>query len=140
MLRKLLGVLAGAIVAVLLIVVLETVIRYVFPPPPLDLTDPEVRRTLAMNAPAGALLSVIAAYAVAALVGGWTAVRVARDGAWPAWVVGGLLVVATVLNVVAIPHPAWFVVLALLVIAAGAWSAGQLATGAPLVPRRGAAA
>lgn len=136
MLRKLGGVVVGAVVALLLIVVLERAIRYVFPPPPLDYSDPDVRRLLAMNAPAGSLISVIVAYAFAALAGAWTAVRVARDGAWPAWAVGGLLLLQTVLNVVSLPHPLWFTVLALAAIAAAAWTAGQLASGAPLVPGR----
>lgn len=140
MLRKLGGVIAGAVVALLLIVVLETVIRYVFPPPPLDYDDPAVRRMLALNAPAASLLSVVVAYAFAAVAGAWTAVRVARDGPWPAWAVGGLLLLLTVLNVAALPHPLWFTLLALAAIALSAWSAGQLASGGPLVPVRRAGA
>lgn len=140
MLRKLGGVVAGAVAAVLLIIALESVIRYVFPPPPLDYDDPEVRRTLALRAPFASLMSVVVAYALASALGAWTAVRVAREGPWPAWAVGGLLLLLTILNVATIPHPVWFTVLALAAIAGTAWGVGQLASGATLAPRRAPAA
>ena len=137
MVRKVLGVIAGVVVAMLLVMIIEMVGHYVFPPPPFDYSDPEARRLAMANAPAGALLTVLAAYFIAVLAGGWTAGRIAGGLAWPARVVAGLILLAAVANLFMLPHPAWFAVLAVLLVVVAGWIAGQLASRGPLVPRRG---
>lgn len=129
------GIIAGVVIAFLLVTLLEMVGHYVFPPPPLDYSDPESRRLALANAPAGAFITVLIAYAAASLFGGLTAARIAQTGAWPAWVIAGLLLVGTLVNVVLLPHPIWFTLFALIIITAGGWISGQLATGQPLLPR-----
>lgn len=126
MLRTVLSVLAGVVVAVLLVFVMEKVGHYVFPPPPdVDFGDPESLKTLAGRMPFGALLSVILAYGVGAFTGGTVAIHLSRlHVAWPAWVVAGVVLLFAVLTMLSFPHPVWFMVMAVLVIPAAGYGAG----------------
>ena len=77
--------------------------------------------------PLGAFLFVLAAYVTATVVGGVVAAAIARRHAMRlAAVVGGLILLASALNFVAIPHPGWFIVATLVGVPLAAWLTGRL--------------
>jgi hypothetical protein len=115
MLRRILGPIAGVIAAIVIVSAWEMLVHYVRPLP------------LTREGPGDAitLLLVVLGYGAGAYIGGLIAMRVARAGAaWPAWIPAGVIALAALANVAMIPHPIWFIVLALAAAAAGGWVAG----------------
>ena len=114
---------AGVAIAVALVWLVEMLGHTVYPPPPnLDFADADVMRAYVDTLPVGALLFVAAAWFVGTL--GGTAVACNIGDAKPmifALVVGGLMLVATAMNLFMIPHPLWFAVLGVGGVIAGAW-------------------
>ena len=128
MTRKVLGVIAGVLLAFLVIWIAESGIAYVGGPVGIDPSGDPAAYMSAMSPQA--LAGVLLGYLAAALFGGFTAARIARE-TWAAWTVAGLLLVATIANVLMLPHPMWFTVSAFVLIAAGGWFGGLMARGAP---------
>lgn len=129
MIRKIGLAIFGVIVAVALIVVVQMIGHNVYPPPPgTDFDDPEAVRALIEQAPAGALLFVIASYVAGTFGGGLIVALIARDSAETyAMIVGGFVLGGTLLNLVSIPHPAWFQVAALASVVGTAFLTGRVA-------------
>ncbi len=134
-LRRIVPVLGGLAAAMLIITLFEGLGGQLYPPPSnLDLTSHEVLRTYISQLPATALLLVLAGYGVAALIGGWLAIRLAKaPSLQPALIVAAILLGGSLMNLRAIPHPAWFWAANLLLVAvlplAGARLAGRGMTG-----------
>ena len=134
MLRSALGIIAGVIVSGLLIAVGEAATHVVFPPPAgLDPADPaSIRAAMAHMSP-GPLMAVLVAWMIGSFGGATLAANIARIGRLScAVVVGCAVMAAAILNMLTIPHPAWFWIAALLVVVPSAWLAGRLA-GRPAV-------
>jgi hypothetical protein len=133
MLRPVLAVVAGVVVGVVLIWVVENIGLYLFPPPPdIDMTDPDSLRTMMQRAPLGALLSVLVGWTLGAFTASLTAIRVSRLGVpWPGWAAAGILLAMSVVNMVMIPHPFWFVAASLLFMSAAGWGGGRLIVEGP---------
>ena len=114
---------AGVVIAMALVWLIEMVGHSVYPPPPnLDFANADVMRAYIDTLPVGALLFVAGAWFVGTL--GGTAAACKIGDAKPmifAIVVGGLMLVATVMNLFIIPHPLWFAVLGVGGVIAGAW-------------------
>jgi hypothetical protein len=107
--RKVLAVIAGIVASALVITLIEAVAFVLFPPGPLD-----PRSGVPVNPPSTALmLCVLGAWAAGALVGGWTATKIARAAHGPALAVGSMQTGACIVNMIAIPSPWWFWVLGL---------------------------
>ena len=127
MVRTILGLLAGLVVGVVLVGLLEMAGHMIYPPPPgLDPRDPSGMAALVAAMPIGAKIAVVVAWALGALGGALTAGLIARR-AWTFWVVGGLLAVAAVYTVLMIPHPVWMRIAAVAAPLLGAWTGGWLA-------------
>ena len=111
--RRIGAVVAGLFGSVVLIMAVQAVGTWLYPPPPgTDFTDPEAVAALMAQIPLGALLMVELSYVVGSLGGGVIARLVSADrAAVQALVVGGLLTLAGFANLAAIPHPLWFAVL-----------------------------
>ncbi len=107
--RSVLAVLAGAIVAGLLIAAVESVSSAIYPlPPGIDLHDHEAMRRHIDQLPIGAFLFVLGAWAIGSFGGSWVAARLAgRARIVHGLVVGALFLLAGVLNMLLIPHPWW---------------------------------
>lgn len=122
MVRKILAVLAGLAAAVVVIGAIEMTGHLVYAPPGnLDRNDPAAVRAFVASLPVGAFVSVLVAYVAGTFAGGWVAARVARaDPARYVGIVASLVLAAALANIVAIPHPAWFIVALLIVIPAAA--------------------
>jgi hypothetical protein len=126
--RSILGVVAGAVVAFIGVMVIEAVGMKVYPPPPgLDPNNPESIRAMMKDIPAGALGFVLAGWVVGTLAGAAVAARIAtRSPMVPAMIVGVLLLAAGVANLVMIPHPLWFTVASVVAILPAAYAGGRL--------------
>ncbi|WP_415012866.1 hypothetical protein [Brevundimonas sp.] len=127
MLRRVLGTLAGIVLAVVITSLWEMTAHYLMPPPP-------TRLDVAPGAPTLAL--VIVGYGVATFLGALTAARLARVD-WAALIVGGLMAASVIALVVMMPHPLWFLALSLAVVGVGStlaqWTSQRMSGGsAPL--------
>src|SRR5262245_42848382 len=97
-LRSVLAVLAGAVVAFVLIAAIEILGGKIYPLPA-DADDPEEMAAAMARAPVGAFLLVLLGWAVGTVGGAWTAARVAgRSHLLHGIAVGALLLCAAVVN------------------------------------------
>ena len=72
---------------------------------------------------------MIASYAIATLVGGWLAGRIAGEKAMLfAAIVATFILAGTIATVRTIPHPSWFTITAVVSIVVAAFLAGYLAS------------
>ena len=129
MIRKVAAISFGAVIAIALIVVVQMIGHAVYPPPPgIDATNPETLKTLVGKMPVAALMLVILSYAVGAFGGGLLAALIARETPMVyALIVGALVLLGTLVNLVAIPHPTWFAIGAITAILATIFATGRLA-------------
>jgi hypothetical protein len=114
---------AGVVIAVALVWLIEKIGHAMYPPPAdLDFSDAEAMQAYMATLPLGALLFVAAAWFIGTL--GGTCAACAIGTAKPkifAIVVGGLMLVATIMNLIMIPHPTWFSVLGIVGVLVAAW-------------------
>jgi hypothetical protein len=131
MIRNLAAAVAGVIVAMVAIQLVQMLGHLVYPPPAdIEFGEPEQVREFMATLPVGSILFVGAAWFVGTFVGTVAGALVARSGAVPyAIVVGGFVLAGAILMLVVIPHPWWFTIAAPLSIIAAAILAGLLAPG-----------
>ena len=128
MIRDILAALAGIAIAVLIVFIATELNHTVYPPPPeLDFSDPDALRPYIATLPIGAFLLLMGGWVVGTFVGSVIAGRIGTAKPWvyPA-IVGGLVFTATVANLLAIPHPLWFSITALIGIVASACLANRV--------------
>lgn len=107
MLRSILAVLAGVVVAWITVSLFEFASMHAFPPPPdIDVRDPQQLAALISQMPMGALVLVLAGWVVGALDGGLVAAWISKRRV-PAIVVGVLVMLGALLMVTMAPHPLW---------------------------------
>jgi hypothetical protein len=138
MLRNIAAVVIGAVVAIVLVIVVEKS-SHAFYPPPVDLqmTDKEALKAYFGSVPTGALLFVGAAWVIGTFGGGMIATLIARASpSINCVIIGGLVLTGTVLNLVSLPHPTWFVVVSIVAIIATTFMTSRVA--ARFLPRRAA--
>ncbi len=128
MTRKILAVVFGVVVAVVLIIAIEALGHTVYPVPDgLDLANPEVLKAYMIDAPIAALLLVLGAWLVAALVGGLSACFIAKESPLVySAIIGGLVLMGTVINLISIPHPLWFSITSVVAIIVTIFVTGRL--------------
>lgn len=118
---------AGVGSAFLVVAAIELVAHAVYAPSVMpDVSTPEAMAAYIDSMPLGAFLFVLAAYVAGTVVGGFVGIVIARRHAMRfACLAGGLILLASIANFVAIPHPAWFVVATLVDIPLVAWLTGR---------------
>lgn len=127
MVRTVLGVLAGLAVGVLTVFLIEMVSGALYPAPEgVDLTDPAQLKSFAESMPMGAKLIVLVACVAGSFTGTTTALLVAQRRRIAGWIVGGLMLAATIANLTSVPTPAWLVGAELILVPAAAWLAVRL--------------
>jgi hypothetical protein len=128
--RSFFAIVLGAVVAGILIAVIEAASSFVHPlPPGVDPNDRAALREAMANIPVGALVIVLLAWAVGTFAGAWLAARLARRASvLHGMIVGVLLLVAGVANLIILPL--WFWILGVAVFLPAAY------LGARLAPRR----
>ena len=137
MIRKISAVVLGVVTAVILIIVIEALGHAVYPPPGgLEITNTEAMRDYVMGLPIAALLFVMAAWLVAALVGGLLACFIAREKPLVySAIVGGLVLLGTIINLISIPHPLWFSTISIVAIIATIFVTSRLGSSFAASPR-----
>ena len=120
MMRMFLGTVVGITVAFVTVFIVQKVGHIMYPPPAeLDPTDTEAFMTYVASMPLGAFIMVLASYFIGVFDGVFIACLVARMKYHVFGViVGGLMLVATIANLIVIPHPLWFSITAVVGIAA----------------------
>jgi hypothetical protein len=121
--RVILGIIAGVVIAVALVFALELIVNVIAPPPAdVDMSDPVHVRERVSGLPMVAFALVLLGWVVGAGLGSWAAVRIGqRPVAWPGLLVGAVIFIGTLYNIMTIPHPIWFVGIALLAIPIASW-------------------
>ena len=131
MFRNIGAALAGVVTAFVLVMLVEKVGHLIYPPPEgLDWTDVEAVETFIATLPFLALLFPMIAWVTGAFIGSLVASKIgtARPLIF-AGIVGGLMLAATIANLILIPHPLWFAIVSLVAISASAWFAAKVASG-----------
>ena len=118
MLRSILAVVVGVILAGVVVLAVESIGHIVYPPPAdLDASNPEALKAYVAHAPIGVLLFVLLAWAAGSFVGGWSAARIARRApSFHAMIVGSLVLLSGIATMLMIPHPLWFWIAGILAI------------------------
>lgn len=126
--RSIIAVVLGIILGGIVVGLVEYVGHLVYPAPAgIDMRNPEALKTYAANAPVGALLFVILAWALGSLTGGWLAAFIARQSrSQHALIVGGVLMIFGIINMLMIPHPVWFWIVGILVFLPAAYIGARL--------------
>ena len=131
MLRNVGAALAGVVTAFVLVMLVEKAGHLLYPPPAnLDHTDVDAMETYIATLPFLALLFPMIAWVVGAFTGTLVASKVGTaNPLFFTAIVGGLVLAATITNLIVIPHPLWYSIVALIAIAASAWFAAKVASG-----------
>jgi hypothetical protein len=130
MVRTIAGILVGIVIAVATVFALEQIVHLFAPAPPdFNMRDPEHVRARVASLPMAAFLLVLLGWVLGTALGSWAAVRISRVGTWPGLAVGAAIVAATLYNLVTIPHPIWFAVIALVGIPIASWLGANSARG-----------
>ena len=121
--RTIAGIVVGIVIAVALVFAIEGVVGLIVPAPAdFNMRDPEAVRARVASLPTWVILLVGVGWIVGTGVGSWAAVRISRTRAlWPGLVVTAVIFLATLYNVMTIPHPIWFVAISLLAIPIAGW-------------------
>ena len=129
MLRTILGIVAGVVLAFVVLMGLEMAGHAAMPPPAgLDPADPEDLKQMVASASTAAKAWVVFAWFAAAVAGGWVARRLSR-ASWAGWVIAGLIVVGGIANIMMIPHPLWMQIAAVVAPLLGGWLVTRLPAG-----------
>lgn len=112
--RSLLAIVAGLVVAMIVIAGVEAVGHAVFPPPAeLDLTRAEDQERLMELLPLEAKLAVVFAWLLGSLAGAVAAIAIARR-VLPAWIVGVAIAGLGLWTTQMFPHPDWMLACAVV--------------------------
>lgn len=121
-----LGLLLGAIAAMAVIWCFERVAQWLYPVPETWETASRAEVAAILDGiPLAEKLIVACGWFAGAFCGAWLALRVS-DWRWSGWIIAGLLVAGGIANLVAIPHPLWMQVAAILAPVAGGWLARRV--------------
>jgi len=129
MIRIILSIVAGIIVAFLLIFAGDALFHALVPSAaqvPRNSEDPAAMAAYVTAQPTGVLVALALSWAVATFVGAAIASRYALRGWWPGLIAGGFVLLATAANFVLVAHPTWMMALAIVAICAAAWTGAKL--------------
>ena len=121
MIRMLGGVAAGVAIAIALMMLVEGLTNMAFPPPRLNLNNPNAPATLPL---ANQLVPVLAWF-LATLLGGCIAV-VLSSRAWTAWLVAASVLAGEILDYLLGRHAAWVMISGILAPLLAAWIVQKL--------------
>ena len=126
MIRTLAGVAAGIAVAIVLMMIVEALGNALFPPPALDLNNPNAPAVL----PFVNQLFPILGWFLATVAGGWLAVQTSARP-WTSWLVAASVLVGEVLDFALGRHAVWVMIVGVITPLLGAWASQRL-PGRPL--------
>ena len=120
--KKLLGVIAGIVVAFVLVAGFDYLGSLLFSAGSIDLADADALAAYIADMPLAAKLIVVTGWSIAPLAGAWLCLRIA-DWAPGGWIVTAAFLVAGLFNQLALPHPLWMQVGAVVLPLLGGWLA-----------------
>jgi len=113
--KTFLATVAGIIVGVFTIWAMEAIGHLLFPlPAELTPTNLEELKQVVMIMPIKSLLVVIIAQIIGVFSGMYVGFIMQRESLTPLYIIAGLFIFSTVLNLISIPHPTWFMITDLL--------------------------
>jgi hypothetical protein len=117
--RRIGAVVAGIIVAVLIVQIAELLVHYLYPPPPgYNMRDMNDVKKFVAGLPLLAMVLVLTGWAIGTVVGTFLAAKIGRSPV-TAYVVGGFLLAAGIANAMIIPQPVWFSILSFVIYIGG---------------------
>jgi hypothetical protein len=120
-LRRIGAVIAGMIVAFLLVAGAEGIAHKIYPPPPgTNMQDMAQMKAFVATLPLSALLVVLTGWLIATFVATWLAARIAGTPV-PGYIVGALLLCAGIANAFIIPQPVWFSIASIVIYLGATW-------------------
>lgn len=128
MIRSALVLLAGVVVAVIVVTLMDGLAGRIFPlPAGVDTRDPESLRRAVAALPTTAFMLLLAGWVLAGAAGAYVAARLAAYAPVNhGMIVAGFVLLATVANLAAIPHPSWMWPAVIILIPAAGWAATKL--------------
>jgi len=138
MIRSIVAVVAGVVVALALLAGIDALGHRVYPlPQGVDWSDPKVVERVVSALPIGAFLFAVTSWIVAAFAGAWLAARLALSRrSLHGGLVGALVLAATIGNLLMIPHPAWVIAGGLIGVPLCAWLGARVGGSAVAQPPR----
>lgn len=113
--KTFLATVAGIIVGVFTIWAMEAIGHLLFPlPAELTPTNLEELKQVVMIMPIKSLLVVIIAQIIGVFSGMYVGFIMQRENLTPLYIIAGLFIFSTVLNLILMPHPTWFMITDLL--------------------------
>jgi len=130
MVRRIAAAVLGIVVAGLIVAAIKKLGHSVYPvPPDIDFRDPVQFGNYVEGLPIGAFIFVDGGWTSGTLGGDLLACFIARERPFVySAIVGGFILVATIANLVMIPHPLWFSIGALIAIAVMTYFTGIIAS------------
>jgi len=129
MFRSLVAVVVGAVASFLIIAAIEGVSGRIFPlPPGTDPNNPQALMDASSRIPTAAMVLLVCGWGLGTFVGAWLAARI--SGWSPiahGMMVGSLFILATIANLIMIPHPGWVWAVSLPILPALAYFGAYLA-------------
>ena len=122
MLRTLTGLVVGLAVAIVTIMIVESLGSQLFPPP----RGFDMAQSSALSLPIETLIWPVIGWLLGALAGSAIAVHLSRER-WAGWAIVALVLAAMILNFALITHPTWMMATGPLAAIAGGWLGQQLA-------------
>ncbi len=136
--RKILGALAGLVAGGVTVFLVQMLGHRLIPPPAgmkeaMEAGDRARMGELIAQMPFAGFAMVLLAYLLGTFVAAFVAAKIGKDGRL-AWLLGGIQTAFILANTILIPHPAWFLVAAVVVAALATVVAFKLATCQPAPP------
>ncbi len=126
--KTILGTIAGLVVGVIMIMIVESIGHMIFPPPEgVDLKNPEELAAIMDSIPFGAKLAVLIAWGLGVFGGGLTGVKLSGGQTLPATIIAVMLLVFAGITMFMIPHPIWMMIGAIVVTLLGWYGATRFA-------------
>jgi hypothetical protein len=131
--RRVAGVIAGIVLAFVIVQAAEMGVRAMVPfPRGMDEKNMTAIKAFVATLPPSAFVLVLAGWLIGTLAGTFTAAKISRT-AMAAYVTGALLLLAGIGNAVVIPQPVWFSIISFVIFIGmtlvGARAAGQRTSG-----------
>jgi len=122
MMRGVLGVIVGLVVAFVCVQAAEMITHQLYPfPPGADMHDMATIKKFVATLPTTALVLVLSGWLVGTLLGTFVAAKIGRSRV-PAYVLGVLLLCGGIANSFVIPQPVWFTAVSIVIFIAATFA------------------
>lgn len=124
--RDALAIIAGLVIAILTVSVVQTISHQIYPPPAgLDINNPADQAKIMESISTGALVAVFVSWTVGSLAGAWTAMKISGNVRF-GWIIGLFIAAMSVWTTMMFPHPMWMRIAAVVMPLVGVLLARQL--------------